>query len=82
MNIDVKEGYEESNQLFNFIPKNAYAKWLAKSNIKKFNNHRYGALEWKTLKEYYDQDVEKIIWNSVIGANFDPQDNVQLTWWF
>ena len=24
----------------------------------------------------------KIVWNSVIEENFDPQDNAQLTWWF
>ena len=32
---------------------------LAKSMIINFNDQRYGALAWKTLKEYYYQDGDK-----------------------
>ena len=59
LKIDVKEGYEESNQLFYSVLKNVCAKGLAKSKIKKFNDQRDGTLAWKTLNEYYYQDREK-----------------------
>ena len=59
LKIDVKEGHEETNQLFYSILNNVCAKGLAKYNIKKFNDQRDGALVWKTLKQYYDQDGDK-----------------------
>ena len=51
LKIDVKEGYEESNQLFHLILKNVCEKGIEDSNINNFNNQRYGALTWKTLKK-------------------------------
>ena len=83
LRIDVKERYDESNQLFYSIPNNVCANRLAKYKIKNFNDQRDGSLACQTLKEYYDQDCEKIvIWTSGIGEIFQPQANVQLTWQF
>ena len=59
LKIDVKEGYEDSNQLFYSILKNLFAKGLAKSKNKNFDDQRDRVLVWKTLKEYYDQDGDK-----------------------
>ena len=59
LKIDVKEGYEDINQLFYLIPNNVCAKGLPKSNTKKLNYQRYGALVWKNIKEYYDRDGDK-----------------------
>ena len=44
LKIDVKEGCEESNQLFYWILNNICEKGLSKSNIEKFNYQRDGAL--------------------------------------
>ena len=59
LKIDVEEVYEDSNQLCYLILNNVCAKGLGKSKINKFNDQRDGALAWKTLKEYYDQDGDK-----------------------
>ena len=41
------------------ILKYVFAKGIAKSKIKKFNDQIDGALAWKTLNKYYDQDGDK-----------------------
>ena len=59
LKIDVKQGYEESNQLFYSILNNVCTKGLEKFNIKKSNDQIDISLAWKTLKEYCDQDSDK-----------------------
>ena len=55
----MKEVYEQSNQLFYTILNNLCTKGLVRSKIQSFNDQRDGALVWKNLKEYYDQDGGK-----------------------
>ena len=60
LKIDFKEGYEDSNQLFYSITKNVCEKGIEKSNIKNFNDQRDRVLTWKNLKDYCDQDGDKV----------------------
>ena len=59
LKLSLDKDYEQDNHLFYSILKNSCAKGLAKSKIKSFKEHRDGALAWKVLKEYYDQDGDK-----------------------